>query len=1728
MSSHEGKKSSRRMGCDSSGSSFRDLDTEFLTTQAKIWIENVLEKSYDEEETVADLLADGEILYKISKLISKLMENKFGTQIDSPVSEANHFGKQSGKYLPYSYIDAFLKICKKMGLTSVDLFSPPDAVEKRDVRRVCLCIRALSKKACSNDLDVPDFDLVTDFLSMSPEMADVMQKYLKQDMYSMSSRTSNLDPETKKGSAKNNQPFLTCPPEVSLSTEDPDEAESKLKSAVFEVSDSFWGESSVATIGSRSVSPRSPQSAIHGSSSKSSTVGGSSVRDSLSDINAPFTPENDRDQKDSECFRIKDTFLADALNIYLEKSDRLTVNNSSEFNDPPTSLSNEGNFFNEYPTDKFTDKKDPVNGEMKNITPVAVNYDTNPAIVSDIHNNNVNFYNVKELKSEFLAMDYASKGKLNAVDIDHVNMPKEGILHMLNENVPKTGGTHVDCLKVEPLHTINVPSSVFMVNNNSHHLSDTVNGGYTHPNSVQVSDDFVERATDDVEVNFKNVLKELRVDVGPTDAPKLGRLDASHENELKGESVDSYCANFPQALDIYTDKTKVLHAKNVIGCYMHEPQTKYLDIDFIHQVKPGYGNTSQTVIVDMGTANVPNADSMGIDSMPSATESFIATTDSSLIADFINYNAYEECGHSTFMPVSKGTEQGELNNMDVHTKVLHKEEFAGDPTNAPELESLDVGPKYTQKTDSLFHDNRFSPEFVSVNVDQCVKKKNLNIGCGVILKGESVDMVNLSVRVLEIDGVDIACKVEDEEHVATFEKGMESNNVADEYAKLPKSETVVDSAANRKSGDINCAIDTEEDNVVAAGNSFVVYNIENYQNVLKADIVDAERAMSVETGDINCAFATSEDIFVSPVGNGLDTDNVDHASMDMLKSEILVVDNVANKQAEDINFAYVRAEDGTLSAQKGLEAELVNDYKTVLKSEIVDIDDARHMRTGKISCTNVTEEHDVNAANDSLADIDNDCRQSVEVDNAGDMKVKINCLVVTKEECIVDSGDAIKSDNVDGDSINVLKPAIVAVDGPANMQMGKINCAVMIEEISVANARNVNDKSKEVLKLETVDICSVLNMETGESNCVDVTEEDCIVNDDNEFSAGNFDHDSKNVLNSDNVGVDYALNMKTGHVDFLDVTEVKSTVNAENGLEEDVTNHLEKVLKSDTIFDSGVNMRTRGFNHGVVVEEASIINEWNGSEAVNIGYGSDNVMNSELIDIDSAMDVQMVDTGCSVVIAKDHTACAANGVKVLHVVDDTSNMLQLETLSFDSALNIKTGDINCPLATELDSIANPRIKLKADKIDEDGRNVLKLDTDSSTNVKTNDINGEVVANDNNVVDAENVLLANDNANGSINMLKLETVGVNNTVYIKTGYVNCPVMGEVESAAHIGNMLTSEKNNNDSINILKPETVGVDNAAYVKTGDINCPLVTEVESVLHFDNELQTDEVKNDTKNVLNSDNFCVGDPSNAKTWDINSKVVNEDDGVVNDRSEIEPNNLDHDIDKPLEPDIAAVDNAGDLKMGNNIKAVEPNRSEASNMDIVKSDFHKGDHINYDYCPIRKFKPSEIPEENSLIASDSRNQLQSSADCEHGNDYEIQQKETGKRSLEKNESEEKKHIRKSHGKRLWISVFACGLAAGVTMGVIRLLNRKQKEFEIKEGDTLSDISKRAGKSSWKEPNSVEMEYRLFLYVIHFSNPSSLGDSLCTGQILSQIQYYGVVNFYSSVCTNITKKDLVCSR
>lgn len=173
----------------SPASTFRQLDDAFLQKQTKIWLGEVLHVRFDEDILVADLLGDGELLFQVSKVIWKRLLRKNKEQLKQSkvyIYERTSFGKSNGKYTPYPKVDSFLKICQILGLAGIDLFTPSDVVEKRNVREVCMCIRSLSKKAGMMHLNVPDFDVVTHTIAMPNYMVGVIRRSLEQPRCSSS------------------------------------------------------------------------------------------------------------------------------------------------------------------------------------------------------------------------------------------------------------------------------------------------------------------------------------------------------------------------------------------------------------------------------------------------------------------------------------------------------------------------------------------------------------------------------------------------------------------------------------------------------------------------------------------------------------------------------------------------------------------------------------------------------------------------------------------------------------------------------------------------------------------------------------------------------------------------------------------------------------------------------------------------------------------------------------------------------------------------------------------------------------------------------------------------------------------------------------------------------------------------------------------------------------------------------------------------------------------------------------------------------------------------------------------------------------------------------------------------------------------------------------------------------------------------------------------------------
>ncbi|EFJ13449.1 hypothetical protein SELMODRAFT_446318 [Selaginella moellendorffii] len=203
---------------------FRELDDEFMQKQAKVWLEALLEERYGGDRSLADLLADGDILFRVSKLFKDLIRSSSGGDAAfprRPSSELPSNDAKGGRYLPYSHVDSFLKICKRIGLPDVDLFTPPDVVEKKDIRRVCFCIRALSKKARAQSLPVPDFDKVAHAGPMPPtDKVGGIREHLQQAAVASSSpdykspRTSQPIGKVLSSPSLAGSAFMETPPSI--------------------------------------------------------------------------------------------------------------------------------------------------------------------------------------------------------------------------------------------------------------------------------------------------------------------------------------------------------------------------------------------------------------------------------------------------------------------------------------------------------------------------------------------------------------------------------------------------------------------------------------------------------------------------------------------------------------------------------------------------------------------------------------------------------------------------------------------------------------------------------------------------------------------------------------------------------------------------------------------------------------------------------------------------------------------------------------------------------------------------------------------------------------------------------------------------------------------------------------------------------------------------------------------------------------------------------------------------------------------------------------------------------------------------------------------------------------------------------------------------------------------------------------------------------------------------
>ncbi|XP_020227550.1 uncharacterized protein LOC109808814 isoform X2 [Cajanus cajan] len=156
------------------------LNNVKLKNQTRIWLGEVLQIRLDEQLIISELLADGELLFQVSKVVWKLLLSKHMELRHTKAYKIQPFAsKNIARYRPYSNVDSFLKICKILGLTGVDLFSPSDVVERRNTRKVCMCIRSFSKKSRSMNINVPDFDIVTRMVAMPKDLVGCRRRSIE-------------------------------------------------------------------------------------------------------------------------------------------------------------------------------------------------------------------------------------------------------------------------------------------------------------------------------------------------------------------------------------------------------------------------------------------------------------------------------------------------------------------------------------------------------------------------------------------------------------------------------------------------------------------------------------------------------------------------------------------------------------------------------------------------------------------------------------------------------------------------------------------------------------------------------------------------------------------------------------------------------------------------------------------------------------------------------------------------------------------------------------------------------------------------------------------------------------------------------------------------------------------------------------------------------------------------------------------------------------------------------------------------------------------------------------------------------------------------------------------------------------------------------------------------------------------------------------------------------------
>ncbi|KAL8166679.1 hypothetical protein V2J09_008178 [Rumex salicifolius] len=142
-------------------SSYRELDNAFLQNQTRIWLGEVLNMRFDKDVNISDLLADGQILFGVYKVFRKMLISVDNSTQQKFLERESVSSSEITEIFPYAKVERFLEVCQGLGVADIDLFTTSDVVDKRNTWKVCICLRSLSKKARSKNLNIPEFDSVT-------------------------------------------------------------------------------------------------------------------------------------------------------------------------------------------------------------------------------------------------------------------------------------------------------------------------------------------------------------------------------------------------------------------------------------------------------------------------------------------------------------------------------------------------------------------------------------------------------------------------------------------------------------------------------------------------------------------------------------------------------------------------------------------------------------------------------------------------------------------------------------------------------------------------------------------------------------------------------------------------------------------------------------------------------------------------------------------------------------------------------------------------------------------------------------------------------------------------------------------------------------------------------------------------------------------------------------------------------------------------------------------------------------------------------------------------------------------------------------------------------------------------------------------------------------------------------------------------------------------------------